>query len=132
MITETRTASRPVDVYRTRLADHGEIEPRPHPVVWEHDARGPLSVAEVDGYRDRGYHVAENVLSDSDIDTCLTEVEAITDRLGVDERVVRESSSGDVRSLFAVHQLSDAIAEMCDRTEIAGICLLYTSDAADE
>ena len=128
LITETRTASRPVDVYRTRLADHGEIEPRPHPVVWEHDARGPLSAAEVDGYRERGYHVAENVLSDSDIDTCLTEVAAITDKLGVDERVVRESSSGEVRSLFAVHQLSDAIADMCDRTEIAGVARQILGD----
>lgn len=49
------------------------------------------------------------------------EVDAITERLGDDERVIRESSSGDVRSLFAVHQLSDAIAEICSRRDIVGV-----------
>ncbi|MXP19761.1 ectoine hydroxylase [Gordonia sp. HNM0687] len=118
----TQTATKPVDVYRTRLAKRGQIEPRPHPTVWgDTSVRGPLSADQLAAYAERGFHTATNVLSDNDIRTCMSEVDVITDRLGNDERVVRESSSGDVRSLFAVHHLSDAIAEICARPEIVGV-----------
>ncbi|MAU82426.1 ectoine hydroxylase [Gordonia sp. Z-3] len=118
----TQTATKPVDVYRTRLAKRGQIEPRPHPTVWgDTSGRGPLSADQLAAYDERGFHTATNVLSDGDIRTCMGEVDAITERLGDDERVIRESSSGDVRSLFAVHQLSDAIAEICSRRDIVGV-----------
>ncbi|MFI8772165.1 ectoine hydroxylase [Gordonia sp. NPDC062954] len=118
----TQTATKPVDVYRTRLAKRGQIEPRPHPTVWgDAPGRGPLSADQLAAYDERGFHTATNVLSDGDIRTCMGEVDAITERLGDDERVIRESSSGDVRSLFAVHQLSDAIAEICSRRDIVGV-----------
>ncbi len=130
-ITETQTATRPVDVYRTRLASRSQIEPRPHPVVWGEAAHGPLSQQQVRDYEARGYHTAEGVLSDQDIATCLAEVEAVTDRLGEDERVVRESSNGEVRSLFAVHRLSEAIAEICSRPEIVGVAEQILGDEVD-
>lgn len=118
---ESDTASRSVDVYRTRLTTRSQIEPRPHPVVWGANRSRPLSDEQVRGYDERGYHTAEGVLSDEDIATCLSEVEAVTSRLGVDERVVREPSNGQVRSLFAAHRLSEAIASICAREDIVGV-----------
>ncbi|WP_245634357.1 ectoine hydroxylase [Janibacter corallicola] len=120
-IVETQTASRPVDVYRTRLATRSQIEPRPHPVVWGTNPSGPLTPEQVRTYDRRGYHTAEGVLSDGDIATCLSEVETVTERLGEDPRVIRESSNGEVRSLFAVHELSEAIARICSRPDIVGV-----------
>jgi ectoine hydroxylase len=114
--------ARGVDVYRTRLAHRSQIEPRPHNTVWGSMGNpGPLSAPELRHYADRGYHTENKVLSAADIDACLREVSDITDRLGEDDRVIRESSSGDVRSLFAVHKLSDLIAEICDRDAIRGV-----------
>lgn len=89
---------------------------------------GPLTREQVSTYDRRGYHTAEQVLSDDDIARCLSEVDVITDRLGDDERVVRESTSGDVRSLFAVHQLSDVIAEICAREDVIGVARQILGD----
>lgn len=125
----TRTASTPIDVYRTRLPKRGNVEPRPHPTVWSRTPQpSPLTREELSSYEDRGFHTAAGVLSDDDIGTCMSEVAHLTDRLGDDERVVRESSSGDVRSLFAVHLLSDAIAELCSRPEISGVARQILDD----
>ncbi len=125
----TQTATRPVDVYRTRLSQHNQIEPRPHPVVWGSMSNpGPLSTPELRRYDERGYHTDRSVLGDEDIGRCLDEVRAITDRLGDDARVVRESSSGDVRSLFAVHHLSDVVAEIVSRDAIAGVARQILDD----
>ncbi|WP_040509680.1 ectoine hydroxylase [Gordonia soli] len=129
MTTQTATRPRPVDVYRTRLAERGHVEPRPHPTVWgDTSARGPLTAPQLRSYRDLGYHTEKNVLADDDIRDCITEVDEITARLGDDDRVIRESSSGDVRSLFAVHRLSDAIAEICAREEIVGVARQILDD----
>ena len=128
MITDTQTATRPIDVYRTRLTGRSQIEPRSHSVVWGHAPEGPLSEEQLHVYARRGYHTEESVLSDADIATCLGEVDAIADRLGEDERLVRERSGGDLRSVFAVHQLSDAIAEIIHREEVVGVARQILGD----
>ncbi|WP_277451505.1 ectoine hydroxylase [Janibacter sp. DB-40] len=110
-----------MDVYRTRLEARSQIEPRVHPVVWGADPSGPLSTEQVLAYDEHGYHTAEGVLSDTDITTCLSEVDSVTSHLGDDERVVRESTNGEVRSLFDAHRFSDAIAGICAREEIMGV-----------
>ncbi len=128
MVTDTQSATQSVDVYRTRLASRSQVEPRPHPVVWGNSPAGPLTGEQVAAYDRRGYHTAEGVLSDDDISTCLSEVQGITDRLGDDDRVVRESTNGDVRSLFAVHRLSDEIARICAREDIVGVARQILGD----
>ena len=128
MVTDTQTATRPVDVYRTRLASRSQVEPRPHPVVWGAQRSGPLTDEQVATYDHRGYHTAEGVLSDDDIATCLSEVRGVTDRLGDDDRVVRESTNGDVRSLFAVHRLSEEIARICEREDVVGVARQILGD----
>lgn len=125
----TQTATRPVDVYRSRLSEHSQIEPRPHPVVWaEMSAPGPLSGPELRRYEERGYHTTSSAITDHDIRRCLDEVHAITDSLGEDERVIRESSNGDVRSLFGVHRLSEVVAEICARDDIIGVARQILGD----
>ena len=120
MLTSSVT-SQPVDVYRTRLAARSQVEPRPPPVVWGERRPGPLTAEQVAGYEERGYHTDEQVLDDDDITACYTAVEEITDRLGEDPRVVRETSNGAVRSVFSVHELSETIADVCARPEIRGV-----------
>ncbi|AZG47726.1 ectoine hydroxylase [Gordonia insulae] len=125
----TQTATRSVDVYRTRLAEHSQVEPRPHPVVWGSMKNpGPLSPPELRRYDERGYHTATAILDDADIRRCLEDVHRITDRLGEDDRIIREPTSGDVRSMFAVAQLSDVVAEICSRDEIVGVARQILDD----
>ena len=101
MITGTQTATRTIDVYRTRLAARSQIEPRVHPVVWGADPSGPLTTEQVRAYDEHGYHTAEGVLGDTDIATCLSEVESVTSHLGDDERVVRAVAEAPVPIIVA-------------------------------
>lgn len=116
------------DAYRTRLPAGSEVLTRPDPAVWNSARPGPLSARQISAYDARGYHTAEDVLSADDIELCLREVEASTARLGDDQRVVRERSSGEVRSIFAVHRISEAIAQIFARDEIAGIARQILDD----
>lgn len=125
-------ASRGVDVYRTRGTGNSDIEPRPHPTVWGEPA-GPLSDEQVRGYRDRGYHTADHVLSGDDIERCLRDVDTITAGLGDDERIIREQTSGRgdagaVRSIFDVHKLSEVVADICARSEIVDVARQILDD----
>lgn len=123
------STTRPVDVYRTRLGERSQIEPRPHPVVWgEETASGPLTGPELAAYEARGYHAQQNVLSDNDIAESSHDARRIADELGDDERVIREPSNGDVRSLFAVHELSTVVAEICARDDIVGVARQILGD----
>ncbi|MDL9938652.1 ectoine hydroxylase [Gordonia sp. ABSL1-1] len=129
MIVTTQTATGPVDVYRTRLSAPVPMEPRPHPVVWgAPDDPGPWAAEDLSSYAARGFHQRSDVLDAEDIRHCLDEVAVIADRLGADDRVIRESDGGTVRSLFAVHQLSDLVAEICARDDIAGVARQVLGD----
>lgn len=116
------------DTYRTRLPEVSEVVTRPDPTVWNDQAPGPLTGRQLAAYGERGFHTAQSVLGDSDIARCLGEVDSVTRRLGDDERIVRERSNGEVRSVFAVHQLSEAIAEIFARDEIAGVARQILDD----
>ncbi|MFZ2238134.1 MAG: ectoine hydroxylase [Gordonia amarae] len=123
------SATRPVDVYRTRLGERSQIEPRPHPVVWgKAPAPGPLTGPELAAYDARGYHAQQDVLSDNDIAESSHDARRIADELGDDDRVIREPSNGDVRSLFAVHELSTVVAEICAREDIVGVARQILDD----
>uniref|UniRef100_A0A7S1V9J6 Ectoine hydroxylase n=1 Tax=Sexangularia sp. CB-2014 TaxID=1486929 RepID=A0A7S1V9J6_9EUKA len=82
------------------------IVPRVDPIVWSTaDQRTRLSPKEVAAYEERGYHIAHGVFSPKEVDELLAEARSIANaqRSSNHPRVVTEPSSGEVRSLFAVH-----------------------------
>jgi ectoine hydroxylase len=125
--TETLTTDK-ADFYRTRVTGLSGLKPRLHPVVWGDGVDGSLAADQVASYDSRGYHTADAVLSSSDVDACVDEVTALTERLASDERVVRESSDGSVRSVFDVHKLSDVVAEICARPDIVDVARQILDD----
>ncbi len=114
------------DHYPTRV-EHSEIHDRPDPVVWP-GRSGPWAGAEVDEFAARGFRSVEGVLPAEDIQRVRDEIDSVTTLLGDDERVIRETSDGSVRSVFAVHELSDRIAAIIAREEIAGVARQLLGD----
>ena len=114
------------DHYPTRV-DHSEIHDRHDPVVWP-GRSGPWPDGAVDDFAARGFRSVEGVLGAGDIRDVRAEIDAVTTRLGTDERVIRETSDGSVRSVFAVHELSEKIASIIAREEIAGVARQLLGD----
>jgi ectoine hydroxylase len=109
------------DEYPTRSRAKCESSVRPDPVVWGSATDGPLDAAAVAEYDRRGFHTAEALLAANDVGNLLEETSRLGRELGDDERVVREQGSGDVRSVFDVHRLSDLVGSIVRRPEITGI-----------
>ncbi|MCR6484377.1 ectoine hydroxylase [Amycolatopsis sp. OK19-0408] len=110
----TLTDTRVDDGYPTRITGTPEHLPRVHPTVWGTEADGPIDAATLANHETKGYTVVEDTLSVGEVQTYWQElVRLSTDKeLARDERVITEAKTGEVRSIFDVHELSDLIAEL--------------------
>lgn len=109
------------DNYPTRSRTDWVSIGREDPVVWGSATDGPLSPDSVTEYDERGFHTAEKLLTAQDVGNLLEETSRLGRELGNDERVVREQGSGDVRSIFDVHRLSNVVDSIIRRPEVSGI-----------
>ncbi|WP_280181484.1 ectoine hydroxylase [Nocardia farcinica] len=107
-----------IDRYPTRTA-----EPAPHierldPTVW-----GEVHSEELSTFDRDGFSIMENLLSPEEVSEFRAEVErlAADKSLLDDERVIREKTSNRVRSVFEVHKLSAAVADLVRQTRIVGL-----------
>ncbi|MGW4483329.1 ectoine hydroxylase [Amycolatopsis sp. NPDC004368] len=110
----TLTDTRVEDAYPTRITGTPEQLPRVHPTVWGTEADGPIDAATLANHEAKGYTVDEGLLSPGEVQTYWQElVRLSSDRdLRADERVITESRTGEVRSIFDVHVISELIAEL--------------------
>lgn len=107
-----------IDRYPTRTA-----EPAPHierldPTVW-----GEVHSEQLSPFDRDGFSIMENLLSPEEVSEFRAEVErlAADKSLLDDERVIREKTSNRVRSVFEVHKLSAAVADLVRQTRIVGL-----------
>ncbi|MGO2048831.1 MAG: ectoine hydroxylase [Microbacterium sp.] len=98
------------DLYPSRLTEPRPPQKREHPAVWG-DASGPFTRDELDAHEARGYTVIDDFLGANEVTDYTAELLRLSDapELATDERVIRERSTGAVRSVFAVHQLSEKL-----------------------
>ncbi|MFD4291638.1 phytanoyl-CoA dioxygenase family protein [Rhodococcus sp. NPDC058532] len=97
-----------VDRYPSRVADLPEVLDRLDPVLWGTDRHPELAHFEENGYLQR-----MRAISDETAAACRAEIERIRSdpALVGDERIVREESNADVRSIFDVVALSAVVRE---------------------
>ncbi|MBB5853321.1 ectoine hydroxylase [Amycolatopsis umgeniensis] len=109
----TLTDTRVDDSYPTRIAGKPEHLPRTHPTVWGAEADGPIDAAALANHEARGYTVVDQLLSPGEIQTYWQElVRMSSGDHRDDERVITEAKTGEVRSIFDVHETSELIAEL--------------------
>ncbi|MEW2503480.1 ectoine hydroxylase [Amycolatopsis sp. CA-161197] len=102
------------DGYPTRITGTPEQLPRVHPTVWGTEADGPIDAATLANHEAKGYTVDEGLLSPGEVQTYWQELVRLSSdqELRADERVITEAKTGEVRSIFDVHVISDLIAEL--------------------
>jgi ectoine hydroxylase len=102
------------DGYPTRITGTPVQLPRVHPTVWGTEADGPIDAATLANHETKGYTVVEDMLSVGEVQTYWQELVRLSsdEELARDERVITEAKTGEVRSIFDVHEISDLIAEL--------------------
>ncbi|WP_019202117.1 ectoine hydroxylase [Tsukamurella sp. 1534] len=114
------------DPYPTRVTT-SEIHDRYDPVIWP-GRSGPWDDGAVNTFAERGFRSVENVLDAGDLGDIRSEIDRLTVELGDDERLIRETSDGSVRSVFAVHELSGLVADIIARDDVAGVARQLLGD----
>ncbi|MDT8911057.1 ectoine hydroxylase [Amycolatopsis sp. PS_44_ISF1] len=102
------------DRYPTRITGTPDQLPRVHPTVWGTEADGPLDAAALNHHEVTGYTIDGGLLSPGEVHTYWQELTRLSsgESLRDDERVVTEAKTGEVRSVFEVHELSGLIREL--------------------
>lgn len=100
--------------YRSRLDDRPVHVHRDEPVVWGPGDEGPLAAGEVVEYDRRGFLVFDELFGPDDVTAFERELNVLVRRDDLRDRpeVIREPNGDEVRSIFAVHVLSDVFAEL--------------------
>lgn len=112
-----------VDRYPSRVGFEPKVSARLDPVVYGSATMGPLDQTTLDLYQEKGFLHFESLLSSREIETGIAELH----RLRADEDVksleesVIEPDSRDVRSIFAVHNISDVMRKLCGHPKLVGI-----------
>src|SRR5690625_3621326 len=115
MTATTMTIEQPtMDDYPTRKDHTPALLYRKDPTVWGDAASGPMDAATVDGYNTRGYLQIESLITPDELASYRSELARLSSdaELKQDERVAVEEASGEVRSIFEVHRISGAFAEL--------------------
>lgn len=107
------------DHYPTRLRRASSWIERRDPVVWPGVRKGPVGLEELAAHTTRGFHT-QRLLGPEEARKYREELRllAADSELRGDGRLVLEPGSGEVRSIFAVHRLSEAVAALIRRPQI--------------
>ncbi|MDT7725807.1 MAG: ectoine hydroxylase [Actinomycetota bacterium] len=102
------------DRYPTRIEGEPKLLDRTDPTVWGTEGDGPIDAATLAGHDARGYSIVEGLLSPAEVQGYWQELVRLTsdEKVKEDERVIAEKASGEVRSIFDVHELSSLIGEL--------------------
>lgn len=94
--------------YPSRVADRPAMLERTDPVVWGAQVgAGPLASDEIVRYARDGFLTVDDLLSQPEVDRLVRETDDLLTGLDPsDERIVREPGSDEIRSVFAVHDVS--------------------------
>lgn len=104
-----------IDRYPTRTADKVPHLERPDATVW-----GRIDNAALAAFDSDGYAIIERLLEPEEIASFAAEIDrlAADPDLQGDDRLIVEKSSNQVRSVFDVHRLSPAVADLVHESRV--------------
>jgi ectoine hydroxylase len=111
------------DRYPTRVADRPSLIERTDPTVWggQHTP-GPLTADELAAHDRDGFVTVPQLLSPAEVATYSAELDRLAADPDVlaDDRTIVEKTSRQVRSIFEVHKVSEAVAALVADERVAG------------
>jgi ectoine hydroxylase len=111
------------DRYPTRVADRPSLIERTDPTVWggQHSP-GLLSPDELAAHDRDGFVTVPELLSPDEVATFSAELSRLASdpQVRADERTIIEKASQEVRSIFEVHRLSEAVAALVADERVVG------------
>ena len=117
MNSNTATPVDPRDLYPSRVAPRPALLERLDPVLWDPAGDGPLDETALSSYEQHGYVIMPGLLDASEVTGFSAELARLRSEFAASgqARVIAEPDSGEVRSIFAVHELSaQLMALFCD------------------
>jgi ectoine hydroxylase len=102
------------DLYPTRIADEPALLYRTDPVTYGGPQDGPIDAETLGSYEERGFLSVDALLDADEVERCRAELRRMAGDASVlaDERAVTERGSGELRSVFEVHRISEVFAEL--------------------
>ncbi len=112
------------DAYPTRLAQAPAslTQPRQDGVVKGRTLPGPLSQAQLDEFERNGYLFIPNLIEGEELEALRQEMNALLSNDAYRDKAfsITEPESHEIRSLFAVHQLSERLGALASDERVAG------------
>ncbi len=116
--------ARVVDAYPTRLAQAPAslTQPRQDGVVKGRALPGPLSEAQLDEFERKGYLFIPNLIDGEELEALRKEMNALLSNDAYRDKAfsITEPESHEIRSLFAVHRLSERLGALASDERLAG------------
>lgn len=125
--------ARVVDAYPTRLAQAPAslTQPRQDGVVKGRALPGPLSEAQLDEFERKGYLFIPNLIDGEELEALRKEMNALLSNDAYRDKAfsITEPESHEIRSLFAVHRLSERLGALASDERVAGAARQIIGDA---
>lgn len=112
------------DAYPSRLTSQPASlwQPRQDAVIKGRHLSGPLSDAQLDEFERKGFLFIPNLITGDELDELCEEMQSLmnTDEYRNKDFSITEPESNEIRSLFAVHQLSKRLGALANDERVAG------------
>ena len=119
------------DLYPSRGGLKAELIARKDPVVYSDQTEEcPLTPDELNKYKNNGFLVLENVFSNDEVDSFKLEIENLKnkDMIRNSDHTITEPESGEVRSIFKVHEISQVFKNMASHPRLKAIAEYILND----
>ncbi|WP_031464662.1 phytanoyl-CoA dioxygenase family protein [Sciscionella sediminilitoris] len=113
-MTATEVRSEAHDRYPTRITGETHLLERVEPTVWSDEADGPMDAGDLAAHAARGYSIVDGLLSPAEVQAYWSELHRlyVDEGLRSDERLAFDPETGELTSIFAVHEISELFAEL--------------------
>lgn len=112
------------DAYPSRLAEPPQAlwQPRLEAVIKGQHLSGPLSKAQLEDFDRKGFLFIPNLINGDELDELRDEMQVLmsTDAYRGKDFSITEPESNEIRSLFAVHKLSERLGALATDERVAG------------
>lgn len=112
----------PSDLYPSRKAGEPALLYRTDPIVYGGPDDGPIDAEALATFEEKGYLTVEELLGADETERYRAELRRLSEDEAVlrDERTITERGSGELRSIFEVHKVSEVFAELTTDPRVVG------------